>query len=319
MVQFTFENAANLWFLLALPLLVLAHYFFLRNAKKRALRFANFRALKRITGKKLVTKNTFILSLRLLILALVILAVSGTVFWYEGESNKNDFVIAIDTSSSMTSEDIPPTRLDSAKNDAILFIDALESETKIGVLTFSGVALIQTVPITDRDRVKEIIEGLEPIQAGGTDIPGAIITATNLLLDNEKGRAIVMITDGSSTIETFLDASMQHAVAYAQEYHVTIHTIGIGTNTGPVGYLPQYYNVSAIYNEDNLVNISQATGGVYSHAQDRDELINALQAIADQSTRQNLRRDLRAPLMLAALLLIFLEWILVNTRYRMLP
>lgn len=319
MLQVTFESANSLWFLLAVPLLIVAHYFFLRNAKRRGLVFANFRALKRVTGENLITKNYLLLTLRCLTLFLIILAVSGVTLWYEGQSDSNDYVLAIDTSSSMTSQDVAPTRLDAAKADAILFVDAITGETRFGVLTFAGVSLIETVPIADKSTVKRIIADLEPLKAGGTDIPGAIITSTNLLLDNAKGRAVVLITDGSSTIETFLDSSMQRAVGYAKEHHVVVHTIGIGTNAGPIGYIPEYYNVSSVYNEDNLLLIANATGGTYTKATNAQELLVAFQNVADLKEKQLLRRDLRAPFMLAGLVLLLVEWLLINTRFRRLP
>jgi len=319
MVQLTFENPANLWFLLALPLLVVLHFFFLRHIKRKALLFANFRVLKRITGRRLITRNNFLLGIRMASIFFAVLAISGTVLWYEGRSNQNDFVIALDTSASMSAEDVVPTRLDAAKEDAKLFIDALDSESRVGVVSFSGIALILLVPTTDKENVKSVIDDVELLKAGGTDIPGAIITSTNLLLDNSKGRTIILITDGSNTIETFLDASMQRAISYANEHHININTIGIGSETGPIGYLPQYYNISAVYNEDNLRNISAATGGVYAKADDRDALFEAFQGIAENTTEQTLRRDLAPGLMLIALFLFFTEWILINTRFRSLP
>ncbi|MBR9693036.1 VWA domain-containing protein [Candidatus Woesearchaeota archaeon] len=319
MVQFVFEQSGNLWFLLSIPLLLLLHYYFTRHIKRKALLFANFRAMKRITGKRLMTRNKFILVLRMILLASAVLAVSGTVMWYSGTTNEDDFVIAIDTSSSMTSEDVAPSRIEAAKKDATIFVDSLDSTTRVGVVVFSGISLIRAIPTTDKDVVREAIDSLEPLQAGGTDIPGAIITSTNLLLDNSRGRAIILITDGSNTIETFLDASMQRALEYAQEHHIKVHTIGIGTNAGPIGYLPTYYNVSAVYNEENLLQIANATGGTFIKAETSNELINAFQIIADKTEEQLIRRDLRAPLMMIALLLLFAEWILINTRFKSVP
>lgn len=318
-MQFTFENPQSLWFLLSLPLLLLGHYFFLRYTKKRALHFANFRALKRITGKKLITKNYLQLILRCFIVIFAIGAASGTVLWIEGFSNENDYVIAIDTSSSMTSQDIPPTRIDAAKNDAKLFLESLNSDTRVGVVSFSGIALIQTVPTSDKELVTSRIDEVEILPAGGTDIPSAIITSTNLLLDNSKGRAIILITDGSNTIETFLDESLSRALDYAQEYKVKIHTVGIGTQDGPVGYLPEYYNVSATFNEDNLIQIANATDGTYNFVESEDQLFAAFQQISLEQNEQLLRRDLRPLFMLTALLLLFVEWLLINTRWRVLP
>ena len=318
-MQLTFNQPANLWFLLAIPVLILAHYFFLRYAKRRALLFANFQALKRVTGQRIVTRNYLLLTLRMVILLLVILAVSGATLWYEGRSTKSDFVIAIDTSASMTSQDVQPTRIEAAKRNALLFVDSLNGESRIGVVSFAGVALIETVPIPDKTAVKTVITAVQPLEVGGTDIPGAIITSTNLLLDNTKGRAIILITDGSNTIETFLDTSLRRAIDYAKENHVTVHTIGIGSDLGPIGYLPTYYNVSSVYNADNLQLIANSTGGVYARAESSDDVLQAFQKIANNTDMQLLKYDLAAPMMLVALILILVEWLLINTRFRRLP
>ncbi len=318
-MELIFENPEYLWLLATLPFLVIGHYLFLRYAQKRALNFANFRALKRVTGERLVTKNYFQLAVRILVFFALILAAAGAVLWHEGESNRNDYVIVIDTSSSMTSQDVAPTRLEAAKENAILFLDSLRGETRVGLVTFAGVAFIRAVPTSDLERVKEAVRRVDPLPAGGTDIPAAIITSTNLLLEKDRGRAIILISDGSSTIETFLDDSLQHAVQYAQEHHVRIHTIGLGTNLGPIGYLPRYYNVSAVYNEENLLHIANETGGSYVKAEENEELREAFEAIAGATTKEYLRKDLRGWLLIAALALLFFEWVLSNTRYRHLP
>jgi Ca-activated chloride channel family protein len=319
MVQFSFENGVNLWFLLAVPLLFFAHYFFLHWSKRRALRFANFRALKRITGRNLMTRNHLLFILRIVALLSVIFAAAGATLWYEGESASNDFVILLDTSASMLAKDVEPTRMDASKVQAKRFIETIQPEARIGIVSFSGVSMIHAVPSLDRERLLEVVDSITLSETGGTDIPGAIITGTNLLLDTDKGRALILITDGSSTIETFLDNSIQRAVLYAAEQRVKVHAIGVGTNTGPVGYLPEYYNVSSVYNEENLLNITNATKGYYAHAADAEELEKAFTDIQEETNVQLIRRDLSPWLMLIALFGLIIEWILVNTRFRKIP
>ena len=112
MAQITFENPAFLWLLLALPFLWMMHFYWLRHTKRKAMKFANFRVMKRITGKKLITKNYTLLLMRTLILLFAVLATSQMAFWYDGQASDNAFVIAIDTSASMRAEDILPSRLE---------------------------------------------------------------------------------------------------------------------------------------------------------------------------------------------------------------
>lgn len=319
MINFTFDNPIYLWYLLAIPFLIYTHFYLFRHTKLKAMMFANFEALKRVTGEKLITKNIIILVIRVLVLSCIILAASGAIFWYEGSVNENDFVIAIDISASMAAQDIKPTRLEAAKETAIEFVDKLKSKSNIGVVSFAGTTFIDTVPIDNKESIKKTIEKIDISKTGGTDIPGAIITSTNLLLGSEKGKSIILITDGSNTIGAFIKDSIKNSVDYAVKNHVIIHSIGVGSDTGPIGYLPEYYNISAVYNENVLINISNATGGNYFIALNNDELIEAYGEINKAARKGFISVKLSYGLMLIALVLLFLEWGLISTRFRRIP
>lgn len=283
------------------------------------MKFANFAALKRVTGQKLITKNVMLLTIRILILVCIIGAASGTVFWYEGKVNKNDFVLAIDVSASMGAQDVEPTRIDAAKQAALDFINNLKSKSNIGIVTFSGTTFIDTVPIDNKEHLRQMITDITAAKTGGTDIPGAIITSTNLLLGSEKGKAIILITDGSNTVGAFIEDSVQNSIDYALENHIVVHTIGVGSEAGPIGYLPEYYNISAVYSEQTLIRISNSTGGKYYTAMNKEELTQAYGDISEAADTGFIPVKLSPVLTLAALLLLFLEWGLINTRFRKVP
>ena len=252
-MDLVFDRPDLLWFLLAIPLLFLFHFFALKYIKAKGLKFANFDALKRITGKKVLTTNMFLLVFRLITITFVVFAAAGTVLWYEGISNENDFVIAIDTSASMTAEDFEPSRLGAAKLEAETFIRMLNSDAEIGLVTFSGITLVKKPLTKDKSALIDEVRNIEIEPSGSTDIAGAIITSINLLLNSERGGAILLITDGSATSGVYLANALEKSLDYAKEKHVKIHAIGIGSNTGPIGYLPEYYNISAVFNEENLI------------------------------------------------------------------
>lgn len=319
MVSITFDNPEYLWFLFAIPFLIVTHFFLLRYTKRRAMKFANFMALKRVTGERLITKNYTILTIRTLIIACAILAVSGTVIFYEGQTNENEYVITIDTSASMTAEDLQPSRLEAAKMYASGFIDNLDDKTRVGIVSFSGITFIEEPLTLDRGNLYETLDRIESV-ASGTDIPGAIITSVNVLNGAEKGKAVILLTDGSNTIETFNSRSLQRATSYAQINRVKIYTIGVGTDIRtPIGYLPQYYNVSASYNSENLEFIANETGGKFYQATDEAALEAAYDNIRSTDQTSTLRTNLTPGLMLTALCLLLVEWGLLNTRFRMIP
>ncbi|MBU1321757.1 MAG: VWA domain-containing protein, partial [Nanoarchaeota archaeon] len=312
-------NPMYLWYLLSIPLLIYTHFYLFKHSKKTAMKFANFAALRRVTGKHLITKNIIVLIIRVVILISLIIAASGGELWYEGKVNQNDFVIAIDTSASMAAQDISPTRLEAAKEAAIEFVGSLGSRSNIGIISFSGTTFVETIPIDNMNSIKKTIENIDVAKTGGTDIAGAIITGTNLLLPYEKGKTIVLITDGSNTVGAFITDSVASSIAYAVSKHVIVHSIGVGSDAGPIGYLPEYYNISAVFHGDTLEEISNQTGGFYFQANNKGELIQAYRQISEASDIGFIPLNLSYGLILIALLLLFVEWGLLSTRFRKIP
>jgi Ca-activated chloride channel family protein len=315
----TFTHPEYLWYLLSVPLLVVSHFAFLKYSKRKALRFANFYALKKVSDQKILTKNHLVLIMRIFILIFMILAISGTIIWYKGYTNNNDYVIAIDISASMTAQDFPPTRLEAAKDFSIQFIDKVRSDSLIGVVSFTGGAFIEAIPTRQFGKVQDTIKDLEIAHAGGTNIADAIVTSTNLLLNSEKGKTIILITDGSNTAAYFTKNPITEGIRYAQQNKVTIYTIGLGSNIGPIGYLPEYYNVSAVYDENNLFRMANETGGKYYDAKNPAELGAAYSDILSESQQAYIKVDMGLGLMIIALALVFIEWGMISTRFRSIP
>ncbi|MGV8086242.1 MAG: VWA domain-containing protein [Candidatus Woesearchaeota archaeon] len=318
-MYFAFENPKYLWYLLSIPLLIVTHYAFLKYTRRRALKFANFQALKRVTDEKVVTKNHSQLILRCIIISSLILAMAETTLWYKGTSNNNNFVIALDTSSSMTAQDFVPNRIDAAKEYIITFIDNLNSEATIGIVTFSGAAFIEHLPTNNNEELKLAVSNIVPAPVGGTDIGGAIVTASNMLLASEKGKLIVLITDGSNTVSFFTKDPVDEAIKYARSNNIAIYTIGIGTVGGPIGYLPEYYNVSSVFDDTALKKIASETGGKYYYASNNAELDVTYKDILSSTTEAYIPLKLGSILAMVALILLFVEWGLVSTRFRSLP
>jgi Ca-activated chloride channel family protein len=318
-MYFTFSRPEYLWYLLSIPLLIVSHYAFLKYARRRAIQFANFQALKRVSEQKIVTRNHAILIIRIIILFSLIIAISGTTIWYKGLTNDNDVILTIDISSSMTAQDFTPSRLEAAKEYMNLFVDRIESDSSIGVVSFAGAAFIECLPTNNKGKVKEAIDNIIITSASGTNIPDAIITSSNLLLSSDKGKTIILLTDGSNTLSYFTKDPIVEGIKYAKENNVIIYTIGIGSNTEPIGYLPEYYNISAVYDEAGLIKIANETGGMYYNAIDSTQLSEAYSNILSRTREAYLNKDLSGGLMIIALAFIFLEWGLISTRFRAIP
>lgn len=313
----TFDSPQYLWFLLTIPIFIITHFWFLKRSRGKAIKFANFETLKRISGEKLLTKNMTHLVIRIIIMFCLIITASGANLWVKGLSNQTNFVMAIDSSASMTSEDVAPTRFDAAKTYMNDFVDNLDSQTKLGLVSFAGATIVES-PLTDsRADFKLALHNTKISRTGGTDVPGAIITATNLLLaEPNEGKSILMVSDGVNTIGAFLSDSIDEAIKYAKKNRVIINTIGLGTNSGPLGYLPEYYNISSSYDAGLLQKLANETGGQYIYAASANDLVQAYALMNKHSDEKYINFNLSYTALIIALSLLFLEWGLANTVYR---
>ncbi len=293
------------------PAIMLVHFISLRKIKRKAMLFANYEALERVFGRKILSKNYPMLILRVLTLLFLIFALSGTIIVYEGYGGESDFALAIDASASMLAQDYQPTRVAAARDAAQLFVGSLPAETKVGVLSFAGASFVQQELTDNRDVIRAAIQGVDIEIAGGTAIGEAIVSSSNLLLESEKNKVIVLLTDGQNNVGIGID----EALDYAKKFDMVVHTIGIGTEEG--GIVANTSFVAGLDSE-TLQLIAEQTGGRYYRAMTSEEMESAYEEIANASIRK-ISLDLSSYLMLIALVLFLIELILVNSKYRTIP
>jgi len=311
-MDITFSNPIFLWFLIGIPLLIFIHFQSLNKLRRNALKFANFDAINRVMGgKQVLSKNLALLVMRCVSLLLITLAVSGVSVWYEGFGSNTDFVLAIDTSNSMTAEDFNPDRISAAKQAAMQFVDIAPPNSKIGVVVFSSSPSVSQKLSDKRITVKKKIDDMFVSATGGTNIGDTIITCVNTLLPSNNSKAVILLTDGQSNIGPPID----EAIKYANENGVIVHTLGIGSREG--GIL-RGTSVRLGLNEQDLVRIARETGGQYFMVKNNNALDFSYKEIATLN-RQKIRKDLSLPLVLGVFVLLLVEWFLINTRYRTIP
>ncbi len=311
-MEVTFLHPVYLTFLVCVPFFIIMHFLILKHIRRRAIMFANFEALQRVTGGQVLNKNITILVIRLLALVFLVLSLSGPILWYTGKASNFDFVLAIDVSSSMLADDFSPNRMEVAKSAASFFLSKLPRQTKVGLVTFSGTSFVHLLPTEDIGLVQDTVKELGVSRVGGTNIGDAIITSTNLFTGLEKAKAIVLLTDGQSNVGT----PVEDAIDYANKNMVTIHTIGVGTETG--GKFIRYTEAVSQLDAATLNKTSALTGGRFFRAENEEELRNAYEELT-MPMKQKVAVRLQIQFMLASLLLLFFEWGLINTRFRTLP
>ena len=196
-------------------------------------------------------------------------------------------VLCIDTSGSMASTDVVPSRAAAARQAASAFIDGVPAGTRLGLVAFSTSA-IPLGPLTDdRAEAHDDLDRL-PAPNGGTAIGDALAVAADLLPPAGR-RAIVLVTDG-------VNNHGRDPLEVAQTVGtsaITIFTVGIGTNGS--GALVPGTGESAEIDEQALREIAAAARGSYSRVADADALRSRLGALAQSTLRERRRIDLALP------------------------
>lgn len=300
---FYFTHPSYLYFLLIIPVLFSIHFFSLSNRKKVALDFANFESIAKIRGIDFFSKNLFSLILSSFIILFLVFSLSGFTVYVTKDVSDFSFVLAIDSSQSMSADDFSPNRLDVSKNLASDFVNDLPFGSKIGVVSFSGSSIIESFLTTDKVQIRNAINEIQLTNYGGTDIYEAVITSSNILY-NEDNKAIILLSDGQINV-----GSIEESIKYANKNNNIVYTLGIGTKEGG----NTSFGFSKL-DEDSLKSLAYNTEGKYFLVKNNSDLENSLKEIM-QIKKSNVAINFSDYLLILAIFLFLIEFFLKNTRY----
>ncbi len=207
-------------------------------------------------------------------------------------------VIALDASSSMLAQDVPPDRFTAAKAAASGFVDELPASFDVGLVTFNATATLRVPPTQEHDRIVDAFDALQ--LEGGTALGDALQISLDALSSGggEAVGAVVLLTDGGSTGGSPVTDAVQRAASAG----VPVSTIAYGTPDGvletPAGQVP----VPA--DEQALADIAEGTDGTSYTAETADELVDVLDGIRSRLTTRTERADVSADLVGVAVLLL---------------
>jgi Ca-activated chloride channel homolog len=206
-------------------------------------------------------------TLWVLALAGVVLGISGPHLVVPVPARDGHVFICIDTSGSMASTDVFPTRAAAAKAAARAFIAEAPAGTSIGVIAFSGAAGIVVPLSADHRQVSSQLDEV-PMPDGATAIGDALKLAGESL--PAKGhRVVILITDGVNNAGT----DPMEAARWLGSQHIPVYTVGIGTEAG--GLIPGT-NEEATIDEEALRGYASASGGAYARVSNATQLRDAL-------------------------------------------
>ncbi|HTV94139.1 MAG TPA: VWA domain-containing protein [Verrucomicrobiae bacterium] len=267
------------WVLLAGALAAVALTLLYRRAEGRvdaqALRYSNLAFLEAAIAPRRWLITAFRAAWIVALAALVVGLAGPHVRLPVPVADGNVF-ICIDTSGSMASTDVAPTRAAAATNAARAFIEEAPPGIKIGLITFSGNAELIAPLSANKDATLAALDQI-PAPNGATAIGDALRLAASQF-PPVGHRVVVLITDGVNN--TGIDP--QEMAEYFGAHHVPIYTIGIGTPNGDV-----IGGEESTIDESALEGYAAASGGAYARAENATELRDALTRLGHETTMEH--------------------------------
>lgn len=273
-----FENIEYLYALLLIPVFILAFVLYMTWKRRTLRQFGDMPVVSRLLPDMSEARP---------ILKFILLA-TGYVFLIIGAANPQigsklekverkgaDLMIALDVSNSMLAQDVRPDRLTRAKQAISKMIDNLGGD-RIGIVVFAGKAYMQLPITTDYAAAKMFLSTISPgmVPTQGTAIAEAIGMASGSFKQDDRSKALIIITDGEDHEGDALKAARE-----AAEMGIRIYTIGMGSPEGtPIPMYDQNGNqtgfrkdrqgqtVISRLNETILQQIASAGNGIYIRA-----------------------------------------------------
>jgi Ca-activated chloride channel family protein len=210
----------------------------------------------------------------------------------------NDIFICVDTSSSMSAEDVSPTRMVAAKRTLGLVVSQLQGD-RVGIIAFAGRAFLQCPLTLDVDAARMFLDavdvGLVPVP--GTEVGTAVRAALSRFPKNSRTKkVIVLLTDGEDHESDPIGAAEE-----AKKAGAVIFAVGIGTPQGEVlrerdsaGGVTGFKKddkgetVMSRLDEATLSRMAEITGGKYWRGGTDDSVVTALVTDVSSMARQAL-------------------------------
>ncbi len=268
----TFFNTEMLFFIWAVPVLLLVIGYGMRRRREITNRFASTHGLAVIAPDTVGGRRWIKGSLLMGTVLFTAVALAGPKYgyrWQEIRRQGVDIIIALDCSRSMTVADIQPTRLERAKREVFDLLAMLKGD-RVGLVAFAGTAFLQCPLTLDYDAFNLFLNALSPdyLPVGGSDITGALETTLNHFdPKSASDKAVILITDGENTG----DGDPVKAAETLKEKEIKLFCIGVGGGEGvpipePTGGFKKDRSGRIILSrldENTLKKMAVVTGGTY--------------------------------------------------------
>ena len=217
------------------------------------------------------------------------------------EREGKDIVLVLDSSGSMATADVAPSRFFLARQALLQLIARLEGD-RFALVAFEGEAY-PLVPLTlDADALGLFLETVETgiVPAPGSSLGIGLAKGLEAFVDKDRrNKAMVLVSDGED-----LSGEVEEAVKRAKEAGVVVHTVGVGTEGGqPVpeldadgrttGYKRDAEGNAVVSRLDmtTLETIARGTGGQAFRITPADTSLSGLAAALEGMEQKSLARE----------------------------
>ncbi|MHC4953548.1 MAG: VWA domain-containing protein [Planctomycetota bacterium] len=193
-----------------------------------------------------------------------------------------DIMLCLDTSSSMTANDMDAqrTRLDIAKAAAGRFIEG-RPDDRIGLITFARFPDVRCPPTLDHRALGKLLDGVGVVASDGpedaTGIGTAVARGAQLLGGSEaRSRVVILLTDGEENIATAdkpEEIAPLHAGQLSSDFNVRVYAIAAGLGRPDRG--GQWIELDT----GPVRRLAERTGGKFFEARDAGAIAGVYEEI----------------------------------------
>jgi Ca-activated chloride channel homolog len=230
----SFSSPAWLWLLAAVVPWLLLEWQAARRSEAGLRRLVGDRADHALLQQRRPGQRRLGTALRTGAFILLVLGAAGPEWGHEivrRSASGSDVVLLVDVSASMDARDVPPSRLEEARREALALLDRLEG-CRVGVVAFAGDA-VRLCPLTlDRGAVRLVLESISTnsISDPGTDLGKGLRMAARVLPGGRRSEQVIVLwTDGED-----LEKGASSAVEELARAGFRVLTVGVGTPAGDV-------------------------------------------------------------------------------------
>jgi len=316
-VSWDFLAPQRLWLLVVVAALAAGYVVAQRRRAAHTVRFTQIEMLEQIAPNRPGWRRHAVAGVQLAALTIGVFGAAQPVVRTTTRPNAaGKIMLLFDVSLSMDADDVAPTRLDAAKKAGADFVDAVDPDVQVGLISFSGTISTDVDPTTDRDSLVRAINSLQLGQ--GTAIGDAIAAGVRVLqrgqpvedTPSQSPGTLVVLSDGETTV----GRPTAEGAQLAADAKVPVYTIAFGTDSGIIKN-PDTGEVDAVpVKLDELQNAADTSGGKAYVAPSASELANAYADIRAQlpaTIGESITtiRELTWRYLLAAIVLLMVAWV----------